>query len=70
MSRSPIRLAWPMLVMFVGAIMALPSAGLALGPGVADVEQPVARLVFPLGLALFGLGFVWFLAVLRKRRGA
>lgn len=68
MSRNPGRLAWPVLVMFVGAAMALPSAGLALGPGVADVEQPVARLVFPTGLMVLVIGLVWLPFVVLNRR--
>ena len=60
------RLAGPIVLALVGLFIAGATANLALGPGVADVGQPVAKAAFPVGLVLIAAALVWLAMVLRK----
>lgn len=62
------RLAAPIVLALVGLFVAVSTASLALGPGVADVEQPVAKAVFPLGLLIFAIAVIWLVLVLKRSR--
>lgn len=57
--RSPVRFVGPIVTVVVGLVVAAASSRLALGPGVADVEQPVARAVFLAAPIVAFAGGLW-----------
>lgn len=66
--RGPARFAGPIVAVVIGLAGAAASSGLALGPGVADVEQPVAKALFCACLIVVLAGIVWGIAVRQSPR--